>query len=399
MILQKLKISMEVISVECIGFVGNNYVYDLETEDGTYYAGSRSKSNEDQDKDLNRSILLKNTDSCYVNFNINKDDYTIDGKFDEQKYMEENFKIAGECAHRISETFKSPVELEFEKFMYPFFLYQKKRYAYQEWTSTDGPKKKLEYKGLALKRRDSCYYVKEVCSKIFELLMQHVNEDGSRGSIDLALAYVKTAIKDLLEDKIPIQKLIISNSLKAKYKVKGVDVDWTEPLKKNGKALIDKDGLVKYDERIYNINKAHVQIAIELRKLDPLNSPTPPERVPYVFIINKKAKLQCEKVSHPDYIGLKKIDTLYYFERQLKTPLCQILGLIVKNVDDLFKDDVRHKINKMNNQLELSFFFKPVKQIEPIKLVIKPIDMDIDIDIGSDFDEDNDDLDDLELDL
>ena len=36
--------------------------------------------------------------------------------------MKEQFRVATECAERISETFIKPIELEMEKVMYPFLL-------------------------------------------------------------------------------------------------------------------------------------------------------------------------------------------------------------------------------------------------------------------------------------
>ena len=141
---------MEVLSIECIGETAfSEHVYDIETEDGTYVAGS------------NNGILVKNTDSCYVKFDLDKDSFKKkDGAFDEEGYMKENFRLAQECADRITKTFKKPIDLEFEKFMYPFFLYEKKRYAYQEWTEPENPHFDLEYKGLSVVRRDYCVRVK-----------------------------------------------------------------------------------------------------------------------------------------------------------------------------------------------------------------------------------------------
>ena len=66
-------------------------------------------------------VIYGDTDSIYVKFNT---PYT--GK----KHFDECFRIAQECSDRITENlFKKPMELEFEKMMYPFYLFTKKRYA------------------------------------------------------------------------------------------------------------------------------------------------------------------------------------------------------------------------------------------------------------------------------
>ena len=55
----------EIISIECLGFTDTEeYVYDLETNDGTF-------STQD-------GLILKNTDSCYVMFDVDKDEYPDD---------------------------------------------------------------------------------------------------------------------------------------------------------------------------------------------------------------------------------------------------------------------------------------------------------------------------------
>ena len=92
------------------------FVYDIETEDGTFQAGIGQ-------------MIVKNTDSCYVIF---------PQPVDPDGTLTTLFKVAEQAAKKISETFKKPIELEFEKFMYPLILVAKKRYMYLEWTN---PKK------------------------------------------------------------------------------------------------------------------------------------------------------------------------------------------------------------------------------------------------------------------
>ncbi len=356
---------MEVVSIEYIGSTEKNeYVYDLETEEGTYLAGD--------------NILLKNTDSCYVKFDIDKGRFVSElGSFDETAFMKEQFRIAQECAVRISQTFKNPIELAFEKFMYPFFLYEKKRYAYQEWTEPEGPHEHLEYKGVATVRRDYCPYVKEVCNMLFEILMKGHDES----SIDRAVEYVKLSIKNMFDDKVPIEKLIISKSLKNTYKVKGLDIKWTHGLcekhnleKEEGLKCHSCPTCSKFDKECRECSDAfnkvkspHVHIAKVLKKIDPVNYPRPPDRVPYVFIVNKKAEHQCDRVAHPNYIGSNKIDSIYYFEHQLKEPILQIFELMMgEKASEIYSALVLEKINKMNKQPQITNFFKKKTEEETV---------------------------------
>jgi DNA polymerase elongation subunit (family B) len=405
---------MEVISLDLVGVTSENeYVYDLETEDGTYVAGSSilndkshvtGSSNSTNYNDKTREgILVKNTDSCYVKFDVDKSEFTKDGVFDEIAYMKKQFELAQECADKITKTFKKPIDLEFEKVMYPFFLYEKKRYAYQEWTDPNQPHNELEYKGVANVRRDYCLYVKEVCNNLFEILMKgttqtvidldktlkkeenkdtrneekieeikyHIktfknleimiseekkregkeeNKIHEKGDVEGAIIYVKHAIKDLFDNKVDIEKLVISNALRDTYKVEGTDVKWT-------------------DNRI---NRPHVKLAQKLKGLDPVNHPKPPDRVPYLFIVVKgKAKLQWERVEHPDHLGKKKIDSLYYFDHQLKEPMSQIFDLMVEDTEKIYNELTREKLNKMNGQKQITSFFKITKPKKNNQIVLK----------------------------
>ena len=283
--------------------------------------------------------------------------------------MKEQFKIAPECAELITKHFKKPIDLEFEKFMYPFFLYEKKRYAYQEWTEYTGPHEKLEYKGVATVRRDYCKFVKEVCNTLFEILMKGPNRDGKGNPdsyIGASIEYVKISIENLFNNKIPIEKLIISKSLKGSYKINGEQTPWTDSA----------------------INMPHVRVAQKLKEINPADHPKPPDRVPYVFIVNKsKTRLQCDRVAHPNYLGTHKIDSLYYFDHQLKEPVSQIFDLMVENPETIYKALRLKKINEMNNQSQITTFFIPkhknddeIKLKEKMKIINRKLDNDDDDD-------------------
>ena len=345
------EIQSEVESIEYIGNTMDEYIYDLETEDHTYYAGSGFP------------ILLKNTDSCYVTFGIDKDEFMENGVMNEVRYMEKNFIYAQNMADTVSNSFKTPIELEFEKFMYPFMIFAKKRYAFLEWVQFTAPKSKLNYKGLSVKRRDFCKYVGEVSDRIYTLLMKYKTEDNrTRGSIKLAIAELRKCVDDLLNDKVPIEKLVITKSLKDFYKVDSEEIYWNKPLMKGNTVLKDKNGKVMYDPRAKSITGPHVQLAMKLREIDPENAPKPPDRVPYVFIRNDNAVLQHERVEHPDFLSGKKIDTLYYFEKQLEQTILDLFGVLINDVKSVYSDLVIKKRNENNKQSSLLNF--STKKIE-----------------------------------
>lgn len=379
---------MVVINIEYLGTINDQYVYDIETEDGTFYAydyDNNSIYDSINDK-LDPGILLKNTDSCYAAFEklIDKNDYMIDNKFDQKGFMDKSFEISKLCASFISAKFKSPIKIEFEKIMYPFMIFQKKRYAYMHWDNSDGPLPEIECKGLAIKRRDSCKYVKEVCNGIINILMNPSIELGECSSREeLALIYTENCIKNLLEGNVDTNNLIISNQLKNEYKMFNRVINWIKPLKTStGEIRMDKNNNPIYDDLIYQIKKPHVQIAINMRKKDPVNYPKPPERVPYLYIMKDNVKYAYEQAIHAnEYIKNKnQINYVYYFEHQLKNPVGQILELLfeqttstkstgkiksyiingnkIEKFEHLYNTYLINSINKLNKQSNIFSFFK-----------------------------------------
>jgi DNA polymerase elongation subunit (family B) len=107
-------------------------------------------------------MIVKNTDSCYVIF---------PQPVDSDGTLTTLFKVAENAAKKISETFKKPIELEFEKFMYPLILVAKKRYMYLEWTDPKKHNGEIEAKGVELVRRDNCPYVKETLDAVLTPIM------------------------------------------------------------------------------------------------------------------------------------------------------------------------------------------------------------------------------------
>ena len=315
----------EVATILSIEEISNDedYVYDIETQVGTFSTDT--------------GLILKNTDSCYVKFLVDKSKYN-----NEMDYLAEHFRLADECAARITKTFKKPIDLEFEKVMYPFFLFKKKRYAYLEWVY--GKDKQIEcagadYKGLQTVRRDTCQYVKDVLVDILEAGLGERDKDIAVKKIS---EIAKKGVKDLLHDKVPKEKLRISKSLSATYKVEGEPVPWTDP----------------------RIKHPQVYLAQQIKKIDPMTYPRPPDRVPYYFIQNsKKNALQCEKVVHPDYMTKKdKIDALYYFEHQMQSPLDQVFDIFLDDPSVLYKEEAQKRKNKDKGTSRYSRIFWKVQK-------------------------------------
>lgn len=291
-----------VLEVVDIGYTCDEFVYDLETDSGTFSTGD--------------GIILKNTDSCYVKFSVDRKKFPED---ESHAFMKEHFRLAEECAQKITETFKPPIELEFEKVMYPFLLLTKKRYAYLEWLCPE-KYKGIDFKGLHLARRDNCQYIRHVSMKLLNSLL--VDKD-----VEKAKKEATESVVNLLSGGVDTKDLVISKSLNKYYKVGGVERIW-------------------YDA---NVPQPQVKLAQKLRLLDPTGHPKPPDRVPYLFIESKDPSvLQYERVEHPDYLDGKKIDYFYYLEKQLITPVDSIMELVMDDPTVLYTYERQKYLNIKN---------------------------------------------------
>jgi DNA polymerase delta subunit 1 len=297
-----------------------DFVYDLETSDGTFQAGIGQ-------------MIVKNTDSCYVIF---------PQPVDPDGTLTTLFKVAENAAKRISATFKKPIELEFEKFMYPLILVAKKRYMYLEWTDPEKHNGEIEAKGVELVRRDNCPYVKETLDAVLQPIMFHNN-------VELGRQQAEVYIDKLLNGEVPIKKLILSKTLKNEYK--GYQKVWTSKLldgrpDTNGGYTWMHTKKNKLSGNLETVPKipcmAHVALVEKMRLRDQNSAPKPGDRVPFVYTdINDPKALSWKKTEDPVYTvenGIP-IDTLYYLDHQLKNPLKTIFDILLGEIkcNELFR--------------------------------------------------------------
>lgn len=343
-------ISSKVIRIEEIEYNRDKYVYDLTTRNSHFAAGIGN-------------LIVHNTDSIYVKF------FT---KFEGQEHMDEVFRLSEVAAEGCSQLFKKPVEMEFEKVMWPFILFSKKRYACVVWTNQH-KHDYIDYKGIQVVRRDNCPYVKERSMEIFETILLERN-------IEKAITMGRGFSRNLLEGKVNIKDLIISKSLKGYgsyefdkqvlceecdkrwYKEEGgkkvykIPMLENKPLEESIKAFI-KQAHYCYTckkECNYKTNRAnipHVALARMMKERDPYNCPQVGERVPYVFKkVNNQRALQFERVEDPEYLTQNciPIDFDYYFEHQFKSAIETIFYPILKEMmnEKMFQGIVEEKVKR-----------------------------------------------------
>jgi DNA polymerase elongation subunit (family B) len=252
----------------------------------------------------NAEYIYGDTDSVFFTFNL-KDPVTgkkIRGK----DALEMTIEIAQDAAKLCTQWLKPPMELSYEKTLMPFILLSKKRYVgmlYEE----DPNKGKMKYMGLSLKRRDSCDYLKDVYGGILNILMKENN-------IKKSMEFLEQSLNDLVEGKVPMDKLTITKALRSDYK---------NPNQIGHKVLADRIG-----------------------KRDPGNKPKPGDRMKFVFIVNNERKaLMGDKIETPEFIIENKlqIDYAHYITNQLMKPLQQLFGLALEQIWEL-----KNKITAIN---------------------------------------------------
>ena len=255
------------------------YVYDLTTENHHFAAGIGN-------------LIVHNTDSVFFTFNLENPE--TGEKIRGKPALEMTIEIAQDAAELCTKFLKPPMALAYEKTLMPFILLSKKRYVgtlYEE----DPNKGKLKFMGLVLKRRDNCDLVKDVYGGILDYLMK----EDLPGAID----FLNRSLQDLIDGKIPMDKLAITKALRSDYK--------------NPQQI------------------AHRVLADRIGKRDPGNKPKPGDRIKYVYIVNPdKNALQGDKIEVPDYIIQNKIsiDYTHYITNQLMKPLQQLFGLAITQI-------------------------------------------------------------------
>ena len=242
-------------------------------------------------------VVYGDTDSCFMSFNLEELDGTkIKGK----KALDITIQLAIECGEIASKFLKAPHDLEYEKTFDPFLLLSKKRYVGMLY-ETNINKCKRKSMGIVLKRRDNAPVVKDIYGGIIDIIMKEQD-------IEKAVVFTKKFLQDIVDEKIPLDKLIITKSLREFYK--------------NPESI------------------AHKVLADRIGKRDPGNKPSTGSRIPFVYIQTaKNVKLQGDKIEHPNFIKENNLkpDYGFYITNQIMKPVSQIYALVLEDLKDFKK--------------------------------------------------------------
>ena len=236
------------------------------------------------ESEFGAEVVYGDTDSIFIKFPT--------------KDLATSIDLGIKAGKRITEQCRRPYKIAYEKTFYPFILFCRKRYVGMKYEEDPNPKKaKRMSMGIVLKRRDNAPIVKDVYGGALDLLL-------SGATVKEAQAFVKNILTDVLNNRVPIEKFILSKSLRDDY---------------------------KNPEQI-----AHRVLADRMAVRDPGTAPNVGDRVQYVYVDeNKGASKQGERIEHVDWVRSHNLkpDTHFYITNQIQNPVAQLFALCIEQLD------------------------------------------------------------------
>lgn len=370
-------------AVKSIKSLGNTkqFVYDIETGNHHFHVGPGR-------------LQAHNTDSVFCNF--------------PKSSLAETISLCHMAADLLTETVfaRPPIEMEYEKTYLPMVIQKKKNYVGIKYEMDDF-RWKIDFKGIAVKRRNYCEFVKTVFWSIIYPIMgvektnegkfKQVEWDYSKAS-DKALEALRHYLLDLVAGKVPISQLVMSASMKSNYKgpsctdCKGNGTVPTNCLTCKGK---DPDcrtcrGKKKKDCKTCGgrgniVNLPHIQLAQRMKERDEGSAPKSGQRFGYIVVNDDSRGLELSaRTEDPKYAQENNLspDFMYYLDQQVRKPITTFMTVCgkEKETNEIFLEAQRKIFNKLKRErqsTEISaradfFNGKKIKQIAPLK---KPKDV------------------------
>ena len=244
------------------------------------------------------------TDSLFISFNLRNVTTKEPVKGREARYV--TIELGKEAGLMVTKTLKAPHDLEYEKTYDPWILLSAKRYAGMLYECDPDATPKLNSMGIVLKRRDNAPIVKDMYGGVLSILMD------KRG-VDTAVAFTIDVLRQLMKGDIPMQRLVITKSLRGNYK--------------NPRQI------------------AHKVLADRIAQRDPGNTPRSGDRIGYVYVVTKGAStLQGDRIETPQQVMSQQlpIDYQHYVTNQIMKPLLQVFALVLEQIPGWCRQRGKH---------------------------------------------------------
>jgi DNA polymerase delta subunit 1 len=238
------------------------------------------------------NVVYGDTDSIFIKFPT--------------KDVAESIRMGIACGNSISKQMRRPYKIAYEKTFYPFILFCRKRYVGMKYEEDPNPAKaKRMSMGIVLKRRDNAPIVKDIFGGALDILL--LERD-----IRKAQAFVREMLIKVLENKIPLEKFIVSKSLRDDYAAMKEEYSGTATL------------------------PAHRVLADRMEARDPGTAPKVGDRLQYLYVAENKHKAkQGDRIEHIDYVRANKMkpDVNFYITNQIQNPVAQLFALCIEQLE------------------------------------------------------------------
>jgi DNA polymerase elongation subunit (family B) len=281
------------------------------------------------EKEFGGEVVYGDTDSIFVKFPT--------------KDLAEAIEMGQKAAESITKQCRKAHRIEYEKTFYPFILFCRKRYVGMKY-ETDTVHCKRATMGVALKRRDNAPIVKDVFGGALDILME-------KRDIRAAQKFVQEMLVKLIKNEFPLDKFIITKQLRDDYK--------------------NPDQI------------AHRVLANRMEARDPGNAPQVGDRLPYIYVSNRKdEKKQGDKIEHVDYVKEKglKPDVEFYVSNQIQNPVAQLFALAIDQLEgyktkadyEALFEEFKEKFNGDEEEATLAVLKRKEKELESIMFLGAP---------------------------
>ncbi|AYV76861.1 MAG: DNA polymerase family B elongation subunit [Barrevirus sp.] len=289
-------------------------------------------------KTIKPKIIYGDTDSVFIKFGIaNKEE--PDKFLTDTIALTISIELAIMSSKILAKILPIPHNMEYEKTFHPFIILTKKKYVGNKYES-DPTKWYQASMGIVLKRRDNSPIVKVVVGGIIKSIL---NDRSIAG----ALAFAKNVLNDILSDRYPLDKFIITKTIKG-----------------NGLSEDERkiESMKPKEERTYadRTKLVHTVLADRIADRDPGNKPMSNDRIPYAYIItDKPINLQGDRVESPEYIIANnlKLDYLFYITNQIMKPSIQFLKHLTEKPKEIFEKCIIKEMNRRHGKKPLNYYF------------------------------------------
>jgi len=272
-------------------------------------------------------VIYGDTDSIFIRFPT--------------KDLAESIRLGIAAGKRITSQCRKPYKIAYEKTFFPFILFCRKRYVGLMFEEDATIKPKRKSMGIVLKRRDNAPIVKDVYGGALDMLL-------TEKDVRKAQRFVVDKLVDVLENRIPLEKFIVSKSLRDDYITEVPQAirnhrpekgEKPKPIQLNdAKASfhIIKEYAEKYNLQMPTSSIAHRTLADRMESRDAGTAPKVGDRLQFVFVAENKHKgKQGDRIEEVGYVrehGLTP-DASFYITNQIQNPVAQLFALCITQLE------------------------------------------------------------------